>query len=314
LRRLDYDVLYLNSFFSHLCVQVLLLYQAGLIRETAVIIAPRGEFYPGALSIHSRRKRLYLWFIRRLGLTRNVTWQATSLAEKQLIMSLFGCTNTVKHLPDIWVGPALRPPLSGSLSPNGQKPAKEPGSARVIFLSRIARNKNLAMALTLLSQVSTGFVQFDIYGPTEDKQYWAECQQLSRGLPAHIAVNYRGPVDPDDVIEVFSRYHLFLFPTRGESFSFAILEALWAGCLVLTSDQTLWQNLEEKNAGWTLPLAEPERFVRVLETLVAMDDAQFEERSQAAQTLAQAVGADPTVIEANRQMFRLAASTFRDRS
>src|ERR1700733_1128756 len=55
------DVLYVNSFFSpRFSILPLLARAAGARGQRSVVLAPRGEFSPGALRLKSGRKQMYL--------------------------------------------------------------------------------------------------------------------------------------------------------------------------------------------------------------------------------------------------------------
>ena len=69
---------------------------------------------------------------------------------------------------------------------------------------------------------------------------------------------------PDEVLDVFSKNDIFLFPTKGENFGHVIYEALSVGCIPIISDQTPWQNLEEKKCGFVCKLSEIESFRRAI--------------------------------------------------
>jgi glycosyltransferase involved in cell wall biosynthesis len=301
LNALDYDVLYLNSYFSRLSIKTMFLRRLGWIPQRPVVLAPRGEFSPGALSLKGLKKGVYVRLVKCLGLYNDVTWQASSNYEKEQILSIFGYTDAIGTAPDP-VAPNLVPKRAYPET-SEDRPLKEAGAARIVFLSRISRKKNLDVALDLLSR-ATGKVQFDIYGPVEDEPYWKECQVLLDRLPSNVQASFKGIAPPDRTIEIFSQYHLFLFPTRGENFGHVIWEALWAGCPVLTSDQTPWRDLARENAGWDIPLSELELFRRALDEMIAMDERAFEEWSRAAQKRARAFADDPARIQANRQLFR----------
>ena len=96
--------------------------------------------------------------------------------------------------------------------------------------------KNLDFAIAVLAAINGG-VNFNVFGPIEDRLYWADCQRLAERLPGNVRLRYRGLVKPDEVAQVLERHHLFFLPTRGESFGHAIVESLMAGCPVLISDQ-----------------------------------------------------------------------------
>jgi glycosyltransferase involved in cell wall biosynthesis len=140
----------------------------------------------------------------------------------------------------------------------------------VVFLSRVSRKKNLAHALALVSRLRCP-ATLEIFGPVEDRRYWAACQRAMQHLPVHVRAEYRGEVPHDRVAEVFARHDVFLFPTLGESYGHVIQESLLAGCPVLTSDQTPWTGLDAHGAGWALPLEREQAFVDALERCAAMD-------------------------------------------
>ena len=173
----------------------------------------------------------------------------------------------------------------------------------MIFLSRLDRKKNLDGALTILKDVK-GDLQLNIYGPVEDRSYWAQCQELIKALPANVRVQYQGSVKPEEVAGVMMEHDLFFMPTRGENFGHVIMEALMAGCPVLISDQTPWRTLEEKGVGWDLPLSEPTRFRSIIEDCIRMDEEEFSQWSKAASAYALSIARDQNVIQQNRRLFQ----------
>jgi glycosyltransferase involved in cell wall biosynthesis len=147
-------------------------------------------------------------------------------------------------------------------------------------------------------------ITFDIYGPIEDRAYWSECQGLMARLPAAVAARYRGGLPPGDVLPTLARYHLFLFPTRGESFGRVIAEGLAAGCPLLLSDRTPWGRVAEAGAGWVVALERPEAFAVCLGTMLAMDGPAFRAMSAAARAVGlAAVAGGAEAIESNRRLF-----------
>jgi glycosyltransferase involved in cell wall biosynthesis len=295
----EYDILYLNSFFASFTIKTLLLRRLGKIPNRPTIVAPRGEFSTSALQIKWPKKRIFLHAAGLTRLYRGVIWQASSEFDAKDID-----TNIARfHLdrePTILVAPNLPPGLPPSQ--NHETPAKSPGSARILFLSRIARMKNLDYALSRLKDV-TGRVTFDIYGPIEDAAYWQTCQQIIGGLPQNIQVTYRGPAPVDQVREIFAAYHALLLPTRGENFGHVILEALSSGCPVITSNRTPWRELAKNRAGWDLPLEQPETFVGAIQQVVDMDQDEWNHWSDGAKRVAETFIHDPATIEASRQLF-----------
>ena len=295
----SYDFLYLNSFFSKLTVYAVTYRRLGLLPARPWIIAPRGEFSSGALQLKWPKKRLFLTLAGISGLYRDLIWQASSEFEAEDIRRIAARFHLDPN-PTIRVAPNL-PPKMNDAAPSARL-AKARGAARLVFLSRIARMKNLAFALQQLVRVQ-GEVTFDIYGPKEDEAYWRACQQLIADLPENVTVSYFGPVDPDQVSTVFASYHAFLFPTRGENFGHVILESLSSGCPVITSDRTPWRGLTSRQAGWDLPLERPDDFVQAIQQIIDMDQPTWQKWAQGARAAAHEFINDPTILEANRQLF-----------
>ena len=74
LNAIEYDVLYLNSFFNpKFSIIPIALLKLGLIDHCPIILAPRGEFSAGALRIKNIKKRLFLMLSKLIGLQKDVT-------------------------------------------------------------------------------------------------------------------------------------------------------------------------------------------------------------------------------------------------
>jgi glycosyltransferase involved in cell wall biosynthesis len=295
----DYDLIYLNSFFMNFSIKILWLRLVHQIPKRPILLAPLGEFSPGAIALKAYKKRPYIWLTNLIGLYKEVFWKASSEFEAADIRRemTVGVQN-IHIAPDLVEVRSMR-------SKETRVNKKVVGNLRVVFLSRISRMKNLDFALRLFTNVQ-GDIQFDIFGPIEDKPYWQECQQLVAELPQNIQVRYCGLVLPDQVQKVFSNYNLFLFPTRGENFGHVIFESLSAGCPVLISDQTMWRDLEQKMIGWDLPLFEPKRFQLILKKFIEMDNVEFETLSNKAAAFASVVTIDQEekILQSYRYLFR----------
>lgn len=298
-----HDVLYLNSCFSTRdSIMPLLLRRFGLIHSPVTIVAPRGEFSKGALNLKYYKKKIYLSGVKLFGLYRNITWQASSLHEKEDILAIFSQTRLNAEVSSIAIAPDLSQP--GKSAKGYKRESKNTGVLKAVFLSRISPMKNLAGALSMLGRVK-GEVIFDIYGPLEDLLYWEKCQNIIKTLPVNVRVQYKGIVSHNQVVEVFQNYHLFFFPTLGENFGHVIIEALVAGCPILISDQTPWRNLETAGVGWDIPLDQPEKFTELLQQCVDMDNASMQEFSARAMEYGLEKALDADVIRQNRELFRI---------
>jgi glycosyltransferase involved in cell wall biosynthesis len=296
------DIVYLNSLFSPLANKYLLARRLRMIPNVPTLAAPRGVFSSGALQIKRFKKRAYLFAARGSGLFKGLHWQASSTAEKKDICTILPGIDGRR----IFVAPDI-PPLvkkdDDDYLESSQKPIKEVGQVRFIFLSRITPVKNLRFVLALFHSIE-GRIKFDLFGPVQDFPYWENCQEIIAGLPPNVQVQYHGPVPHKEVRKLFSNAHFFILPTLGENFGHAILESLIAGCPVIISDRTPWNDLSEGKAGWVIPLEENQtQWIDILQTSVDMDQGEYSTYSNNAGQYAQWKLASPYVFQVNQDMF-----------
>lgn len=248
-----FSMVFLNSFFSKDTILTLFLYKLLKLNQP-IIMMPRGELSVGALKNKKIfKKTFYISLTKLLGFYKNVTFFSTAKDETAQIKKIMGNVDVYE------VGNV----------PNTEKKlqldTKNENELKVVFLSRITPKKNLLYSLETLMHCEN--VIFDIYGILEDERYWQECQNLIKQLPKSIEVNYKGELSNEKVIETLSHYDLFYFPTKSENYGHVISEALQASLPVLISNTTPWQDLEEKEFGWVLPLNNKLQFSEVIRNL-----------------------------------------------
>ncbi len=316
LQSIPFDVLYLNSFFSQkTTVFPLLARYFGWCRQTPVVLAPRGEFSPGALALKKSKKRLYLALVKRVGVYDDVVWHASSEFEANDILREMCCDTRIRDKVisacNVLVGPDLVATASdgarggGSVLVDGRlqpDAGRIPGPLRLIFLSRISPKKNLDYLLRALTKVRMP-VELSIYGPDEDASYWARCQDLIRSLPDHVTAIYHGEVDYQDVARTFAMHDLFVFPTRGENFGHVIYEAMSVGTAVLVSDQTPWQ-ADSRGALQVLALERPDAWADAINQWAAFDDRALSVFRAAATQYAADYFSKSNAVRLNRLVFR----------
>lgn len=262
------EVIYLNSFFDITTQLFIYLKLKGKIKSK-IILAPRGELGKGALSIKSGKKKIYLFLYKLFNLSKGITFHATSKEDAEDI-KLFFPKNKIEIIQN----------LKAETTETYLLPEKESGKIKMVFISRIAPVKNLLYGLEVLNNNSfEGMIEFDIYGPEEDKDYWMQCKEVMAKLPSNIFVNYKGFVDPKDIGLTLSQYHLFFLPTKGENFGHAIVEAMRVGLLPLISNKTPWTNLETHQAGFSLSLEERETFALAIQKVLLFNNEKFMEYS-----------------------------------
>lgn len=262
------ELLYLQGLFQSCVFSCLRLAKKNRLK---VLLAPRGELCAGAFK-KKYKKVPYIGLLRILGFLDGVHFQATSEEETNAIRKYLNVSkDRIHYLPNI-------PSLSKQ---KHERTEKQRGTGDFVFLSRIMPKKNLIFALECFQRIK-GDVNFDIYGPIEDTQYWKECEGIIKQMPSNIKIEYKGLVDHENVHKVFSQYHAFVFPTLSENYGHVIAEALAAGTPVIISDQTPWRHLKEYGVGCDADLGDMDAFITTIQEIIDMDNQDFIKISESA--------------------------------
>jgi glycosyltransferase involved in cell wall biosynthesis len=265
-----------------------------IIRNKPVVLAPRGEFSPGAIGLKIFKKKIYINLAKALGLYKDVRWHATSKEEKKDIEDLFG------KVKEIVIANNLTADYKNL---NYEKSIKKTrGNLKLIYISRIHPKKNLKMGIDLLRHVK-GNVEFNIFGPIENSVYWTKCKRAIDSLPENIKVSYNGVVEHVNIVDVFKGQHVLLFPTLGENFGHVISEALIGGCPVIISDQTPWKHLEQEQVGWEIKLNNREKFIATIQKCINLDNGEYQLLSKNAFNYAKRISNNQQEIKKYRDLF-----------
>ena len=286
------DIIYLNSFFSFYFSIIPLLISNRNKLKCKIILCPRGMLGKGSLAIKSAKKKLFMTISKLVGLHKKVFWHATNPSEEEDTKAIFG--------NDIDL--AIAPNFSKKSNDNLTKRKKQRNGARFVFLGRVSPVKNVLQAIRCFKNTMfTRDIVFDIYGPIEDELYFKECKQLIEQLPKNITVSFKGVLEPNKINRTLSSYHFFLFLTLNENFGHAIIEALSAGCPAIISNQTPWQDLEQKKAGWVRPLDHD--FDIILEKCISLNQEDYDEMSHAAHNYAMGITNNKLAVEQHLKLF-----------
>ncbi|HEV7230646.1 MAG TPA: glycosyltransferase family 4 protein [Bacteroidia bacterium] len=294
IRGTDFDAVYLNGIYS----VYFTLYPLVYLRKKSdkqVVVAVRGMLAESAIQIKKGKKQFFLRAVKVLRLFNSVVFHATTAHEEMDIVAQFGSDAKVVVAGNLAAKQniAVNPPR-----------IKQEGKLSLVSIARVSPEKNLLYALQLLEGIKNVEIDFDIYGPVYDENYWAECKKVIAGLPVNIRVEYAGSLESEKVAMILSKYHFLFMPTTGENFGHVILQALSAGCALLISDKTPWRNLEARRCGWDLPLEKPGYFQTALQACARLNQAEFNLLSGNAFAFAQQYLHDPKTALENRRLFR----------
>jgi glycosyltransferase involved in cell wall biosynthesis len=219
--------------------------------------------------------RLLLWLLERIAGGRNVVLatgggESPPSAKNPNIRWIFSTSLTQAELDSIqpavpWDG---RAPL------------------RLVSVGRLTHGKNMSAILEALPALREKIpnLRLDILGEGEARPY---LEKLTSHLQLSNHVTFHGNVSHARVLEILSRSHLFVFPTRTkEGFPKAVLEALACGLPVIATRVSVIPQLLQNGAGLLLEETSALAVVRAVLQLTA-DPARMARMGQLARQAAQ---------------------------
>lgn len=286
------DIVYCNSLYSPKFTLTPIRIAKKLNIKT--VLAVRGMLSRGSLSVKSHKKKVFLAFIKSIGLFNKTTFHATGIDEANDIKNVFGKnikTVVAQNLPENKTIP-FKPK------------SKKSNELKMVFVGRIAPEKNTLFAIEQLEDCNE-CIFLDIYGPIYSKEYYNLCLEAINLLPNKIVVNYKGVLNHELLDETLSNYHVLYLPSTGENFGHSILEGMSNSCIPIISDKTPWKDLESKKVGFDIPFDTPEEYSWVIDKLAKMDELQLNEMSKNAYDYAQTIINNEELKEEYHQLFNL---------
>jgi hypothetical protein len=260
-KQVNPNFIYLNSFFD-LYFSIFPILVNNLLNKIPILLAPRGEFSLGALSLKSFKKKLYIYISSFLNFHNMVDWHATSKYERSDIKKNgFGKNNKIYLASNI--------SLFNKKKINYKK--KEKGFLNIILPARISMMKNIYFAVELICRLNNKKINFDIYGTIEDDAYWKKCLSLINSS-SESNIRYCGEYSGKMLDAKFAMYDLMFLPTMGENFGHSILESFARGLPVLISNNTPWTKLNKFNVGFDIDLNKPEVFISKIDFFLNMNN------------------------------------------
>ena len=260
----EVDMIYLCGCFTEYTINTLISKRLNIIK-IPVVIASMGLFSPMEFQLKFKKKKLFTTVFNLMGMFKKVYWSATSELE----------ISEIKQRIPVKDNYFIAEDLPRKVRKQQIIKEKEVGKLRVAWISRIALKKNLKGAIEILNTVKCK-VEFTIYGPKHNLDYWKECEEELKKLQPNITWVWAGNVESDNVIKTLMKHHVFLFPTFGENYGHVIQEALSAGCAVILSDQTPWKDLEVAGVGYNFNVFDHSSFASAIEKYAALDSKEFQ--------------------------------------
>lgn len=203
--------------------------------DLPVVVSPRGMLEP--------------WALRQRRIKKTVAWTAW---QRRVFMAAGMVHATADQECDNLRRLGLRMPIA--VVPNGieipEVPERIPSGStrRCVFLSRIHPKKGLPMLLEAWRRVAPSGWTLEIAG-TGEGGHDDEIRQLIRRHQLS-SVSLVGELSGSSKWTFLRSADLFVLPSHSENFGMAIAEAMGAGLPVITTTETPWEAIRERQLGW----------------------------------------------------------------
>src|ERR1039457_5751553 len=248
-------------------------YMAGSLRmqwKCPLVLSPHGSLEPYALSISPRKQALASLLYERQNLqTASCLW-ALSKQEEASIRA-YGYTGRVAVIPN-GVNPAIVCDTK-EVAEFRSRHNVAPNSRVLLFLSRIARKKNLPLLLKAFARNVQARPEWVLLiAGSDEGGHIHEVRALVQELGIQKSVRMIGQVVGRNKACAFTAASVFALPSHSEGLPIAVLEAMQYGKPVLITDGWTLPVTTSANFGWKVPASDHEFGAKLLEAMNTPED------------------------------------------
>jgi glycosyltransferase involved in cell wall biosynthesis len=200
-----------------------------------VIVHPMGFYEPWSLDQKKIKKKLAWYLYQRKLLRQADLVHCASHNEEYNLKKLDSKIKTI-ILP------------FGISESSIKKTTSSKTQKRCIFLSRLHKKKGLDILIKAWVELKNKNWSLDIVGFGDKKYYMHLIKDIKNSK-----IRFLKPItDISKKNKLLDNYDFLVLPTLNENFGIAILESLARGLPVLTTNETPWIDIQNKNAGWVI--------------------------------------------------------------
>lgn len=239
-------------------------------RGCPLVLSPHGEMEPYALAI-SRTKKMLASFLYGRRTLMDTSCVCASSEQEQTSIRAYGFTKRVAVIPN---GVKRAEVCSTEeIAEFRHRNDVTPGSKVMLFLSRIARKKNLPLLLKAFARnVKTRPEWVLIIAGSDERGHLQEVLALIRDLQIERSVRLIGPVSGREKACAFTSASVFVLPSHSEGLPIAVLEAMEYGKPIVATDGWTLPVTTSVRYGWRVPAGEGPFETALLEVMTTSED------------------------------------------
>lgn len=237
IRRINnYNIIQFSSVFYF--PNIFLFWIAFCLRKK-IFLSPRGELFQPAINSSKRKLKKLLIFLLK-PLSARIVFIATSNQEKRQIIKHFTKAKVVVI------------PNSANF-PEYKKPKRV--RDEILFVGRLSPIKNIELILLALNYLKDEKIILNILGDSwtrDEILYKSFLEKMISELGIEDNVVFKGHIDGQDKYTAIARCSCLILPSLSENFGNVVLESLYTGTPVITSNTTPWNYLSSIGLGHSI--------------------------------------------------------------
>jgi glycosyltransferase involved in cell wall biosynthesis len=219
------------------------------------VLSPHGMFEPYILRRNYWTKKWPARWLFQDRIIREARWlHTTSEMERQNLLRFFPKAD-IRVIPNT-VRPAELVAEPEDLAAFRKRYALDSGRRYFLYLSRFHPKKRILELLQWWAKTHRDFPDwtFLVVGEGAADAYTRRTQELARELERDGVVRLLPFLQGVDKAAAYRVSEAMVLPTESENFGNVVIEALWCGLPVLTTQGTPWEDLLRQRAGWWTPV------------------------------------------------------------
>lgn len=259
-----------------------------------VLLSPRGEVNADHVKIKAYKKKPYLCFVSLMGFFKGCYFHSTCNDETEGIIKYFHPANN--HIFCVTNVSVMK-------QEQQEKHFKEAGCLHAFFIARIHPIKNVLFVIERLAHCKNN-INYDVYGPQEDKEYWSECEKSIKKLPSNIHVSYCGYLDQEKLSSVIQQHDCLLFATTNENYSHTIAESVAnLRPVIISKGTTPWDELDGK-AGFVVSLDSCKEWAEKIDYFASLNNEEFQKWIEKTSDFYDSSSLIQSAVNGHKRMFK----------